>query len=127
VTKEVEERVQPAPLETALLYKILKAERETLEFLKSITAEGVDVPLPEPTVTSAKPEITDLSHQPLRSVYFFNKGPNTVYYLINDDPTEIPLEDRENITVTRPRRTIVKITLRVRTGESATVKMVGQY
>jgi len=119
--------VEPAPLQTALLYKILKAERETLEFLKSITPEGVDVPLPESTVTSAKPTIIDVPHVPLRSVYFFNKGSNTVYYLINDDATEFPLEDRESITVTRPRRTIVKITLRVRAGESATVQMKGQY
>lgn len=124
--EEVQERVEPAPLETALLYKILKAQRETLDFFKDVTAEGVDVPLPETTVTSVKPEIIDVSHQPLRSVYFFNKGPNTVYYIINNDPTPTALEDSESRTVSRPRRTIVKITLRVLSG-SATVKMVGSY
>jgi len=116
----VEERVEPAPLSIALLYKILRHLEET-------TLEGIDVPLPEPTVTSVKPEIIDVAHVPLRSVYFFNKGPNTVYYRVNDDATEIPLEDKENITVKRPKRTIVKITLRVNVGETATVKMIGQY
>jgi len=120
------ERVK-APIDTALLDDISRSLRKVIQHLEETTSIGVDVPLPEPTVTSAKPEIIDLSHQPLRSVYLFNKGPNTVYYLINDDPTEIALEDRENITVTRPRRTIVKITLRTRSGESATVKMVGAY
>jgi len=119
--------VEPAPLETALLYKILKAQRETLEFLKDTTPEGFDVPLPQKTVTSAKPEIIDVSHVPLRSVYFLNKGPNTVYYRINDDPTENSLEDRESIKVERPRRAIVKITLRTDAGQSTTVKMNGQY
>jgi len=121
------ERVEPAPLQVALLYKILKAERETLDFMKETTLEGVEIPLPETTVTDAKAKTIDISHQPLRSVYFRNKGPNTVYYLVNDDPTAIPIEDQETVTTRKPRRTIVKVTLRVNAGESATVKMVGQY
>lgn len=124
---EEEERVEPAPLEIALLYKILKAERETLKFLKSITPEGVDVPIPEKTVTSPKPTIIDLTHIPLRSVDFFNKGPDTAYYRINNDPKEIPIEDREEITAQRPKATIKYVTLRVDAGNTATIKMVGHY
>jgi len=120
------ERVK-APVDIALLDDIARGIRKITKHLEETTPEGVDVPLETKIVTSIKPEITDIAHQPLRSVYFLNKGPNTVYYLINDDPTETALEDRENITVTRPRRTIVKITLRTRSGESATVKMVGSY
>jgi len=122
IAREEIERVK-APIDTALLDDISRGIRKIVETIP----EGIDVPLPEVTVTSAKPEITDVAHVPLRSVYLFNKGPNMVYYRINDDPTEISLEDRESITVLRPRRTIVKITLRVNAGESATVKRNGQY
>ena len=127
--KTEEERVEPAPLQVALLYKILKIQRETLEFLKSITAEGVDVPLPEKTVTevSTIDLLRDYPYRPLRNIDFFNKGPNTVYYRINEEAKEIPIEDREEITAQRPKATIKYVTLRVDAGDTAKVKMVGHY
>lgn len=116
-----------APIEMILLDDVARGIKKILKHLEETTPEGIDVPLPEKTVTSAKPEIIDVAHVPLRSVYFRNKGPNTVYYRINNDPTEASLEADDTIKVERPRRTIVKITLRVDVGETATVRMNGQY
>lgn len=127
VEAEGEERVEPAPLQVALLYKILKAQRETLDFLKSITPKGIDIPIPDTTVT----DVTTLNflkeypYRALRSIDFFNKGPNTVYYRINEEAKEIPIEDREFMKAERPKATIEYVTLRVASGESATIKMIG--
>jgi len=125
VHEEIERIIPPETV--VLLDDISRGIKRVAKHLEETTLEGIDVPLPEKTVASTKPEIIDVAHVPLRSVYFFNKGANTVYYRINNDPTENSLEDRESIKVERPRRTIVKITLRVNAGESATVKMNGQY
>lgn len=124
--KEVLARVK-APIDTVLLDDISRAIRKVLQHLEETTIEGVDVPLPEPTVTSAKPEFIDVAHTPLRVVYIRNKGPDPVFYRINDDPTEIELESGESIRVERPKRTIVKVTLRTDSGKSATVRLLGQY
>jgi len=122
-----EERVEPAPLQVALLYKIMQAQRETLDFLKSITPEGIDIPITERTVTDILIVnfLKEYPYRPLRSIDFFNKGPNTAYYRINEDSKEIPIEDREILTATRPKPTIEYVTLRVSSGESATIKMTG--
>lgn len=124
---EVEEKVEPAPLQVALLYKILQAQREILKHLKETTAEGVDIPLPEKTVTDIATVdlIKDYPYRPLRSIDFFNKGPSTAYYRINDDAKEIPIEDKESITAQRPKATIKYLTLRVESGQSAMMRMVG--
>ena len=129
IQRTVEEQVERIlPPETmVLLDDISRGIRQIMKHLEETTMQGVDVPLPEKVVTSVKPEIIDVAHVPLRSIYFFNKGPNTVYYRINNDSTEVSIEDREGVTVPRPRRTIVKITLRVNAGKSATVKMSGRY
>lgn len=116
-----------APIDTVLLDDISRALRNVAKHLEETTPEGVDIPIADQYVDGTKPVIIDVSHQPLRNVYLRNKGPNTVYYLVNDDPTEIALDPQESIPIQRPRRTIVKITLRSRTGESATVRMNGQY
>jgi len=130
MTEEViEERVEPAPLEIALLYKILKAQRETLDFLKTITAEGIDVPLSEKTVTDVETInlLREYPYRPLRKVSFFNKGPDTVYVRINEDEKEIPVDNRESYVAERPRPTIKFIILRVDSGNTSTTKMIGSY
>lgn len=109
------------------LADIFEIQIKILRHLEETTPEGVDVPIPEKTVTSPKPTIIDLTHIPLRSVDFFNKGPDTVYYRINNDAKEIPIEDREEITAQRPKATIKYVTLRVDSGNTAIVKMVGHY
>lgn len=114
-------------IETILLDDISRDIRRLLKHAEETTPEGVDVPLETTTVTSIKPEIIDVAHVPLRSIYLSNKGPNSVFYRINDDPTELELESGESIKVERPRRTIVRVTLRTNTGESATVRKNGQY
>jgi len=125
---EETERVEPAPLQVALLYKLLKAQRETLEFLKDITPQGVDFPIPEQAVTEAL-TINFLKEYPyrrIRSIDFFNKGPNTVYVRVNDEK-ELLIENREAVTVSKPKATIEHITLRVVADESSTLKMLGHY
>ena len=109
------------------LADLFEVQTRILKHLEETTPEGVDVPIPEKTVTSPKPTIIDLTHIPLRSVDFFNKGPDTAYYRINNDPKEIPIEDREEITAQRPKATIKYVTLRVDAGDTAKVKMVGHY
>jgi len=125
IKQEVEKMVTPET--TILLDDISRGIRQIMKHLEETTMQGIDVPLPEKTVTSAKPEIIDVSHIPLRKVDFFNKGPNTAYYRINNDAKEIPIEDRETIVAERPRATIETITLRVDAGNSAIIKMVGSY
>jgi len=127
---EGEERVEPGPVQVALLYKILKAQRETLEFLKSVTSEGVDIPFPDKTVTSIVTVdfIKDYPYRPLRSLDpVLNKGPNTAYIRVNEDAKEIPIENREDIPIERPKATIKYVTLRVDTGLPTTIKMIGHY
>ncbi|GAI96249.1 unnamed protein product, partial [marine sediment metagenome] len=51
MTEETEtERIRPDILQTALLHKLVKLQRETLDFLKDITPQGIDFPIPEQTV-----------------------------------------------------------------------------
>jgi hypothetical protein len=128
-TEGDEERVEPAPLQVALLYKILQAQRETLQFLQDITPLGVDVPFEDQTVTGVTTIdlIKNYPYRPLRSIDFFNKGPDTAYYRINEDGKELKIEDRESITVDRRKATIKYITLRVDTGKTATIRLVGHY
>jgi len=125
-----EERVEPAPLQVALLYKILKAQRETLDFLKSVTSEGVDFPISDVVVTSIT-VVNFVKMYPYRKIRsldpVFNKGPNTAYVRVNEEAKEIPVEDREDITISRPKATIEYITIRVATGESATIRMIGHF
>lgn len=126
---EVEERVEPAPLQVALLYKILQAQREILEFLKETTAEGVDFPIPEQTVTESVliNFVKDYPYRKIRSIDFFNKGPDTAYIRINEEAKEIPIENREELAISRPKAVIEYITIRVERGKTATLRMVGHY
>jgi hypothetical protein len=126
---EGDERVEPAPLQVALLYKILQAQREILQFLKETTPEGVDVPFNDQVVTGVTTIdlIKNYPYRPLRSVDFFNKGPDTVYYRINEDGKELKIEDRESITVDRRKAIIKYIILRVDAGGTATIRLVGHY
>jgi len=131
LTSQVEESevVKPAPLQLALLYKILKTQREILAWLKETTKEGIDVPLPEYTITNIKliDLIRNYPYRPLRSIDFYNKGPDIVYYRVNEDEKEVPVENREILTCERPRATIRYVTLRVDKGKQATVKLTGHY
>lgn len=129
VETEGEERVEPAPLQIALLYKILQAQRETLQFLKETTAEGVDFPIPEQTVTEAAliNFVKEYPYRKIRSIDFFNKGPDTAYIRVNEETKEIPIENREELTINRPRAVIEHITIRVDKGKTATLRMVGHY
>lgn len=125
---EEAERVAPAPLQVALLYKLLKAQRETLDFLKDITPEGVNFPIPEKTVTEAVTInfLKEYPYRKIRSIDFFNKGPDTVYVRVNEEK-ELTIENREAVTVSKPKAVIEHITLRVVADESSTLKMFGHY
>ncbi len=128
MTQEDEEKISPAPLGIALLYKLLKAQRETLDFLKDITPQGIDFPIPEKTVTEAVTInfLKEYPYRKIRSIDFFNKGPDTVYVRVNEEK-ELPIENRETVTVSKPKAVIEHITLRVVAGESATLRMLGHY
>ena len=123
------EKVEPAPLQVALLYKILQAQRETLQFLKDVTPQGVDVPFDDQVVTGVTTIdlIKNYPYRPLRSIDFFNKGSDTAYIRINEDGKEISIENREAISVERPKATIRYITLRVGTAETSTIRLLGHY
>jgi len=123
------EKVEPAPLQVALLYKILQAQRQVLQFLQDITPEGKDMSFDDQVVTvvTTIDLIKNYPYHPLRSIDFFNKGPDTAYYRINEDGKEIKIENRESITVDRRKATITYITLRVVSGASATIRLIGHY
>lgn len=123
-----EERIEPAPLNTALLYKMLKEIRELVQLHKETTPEGVEFRIPTVTVTGVHTInfIKDYPFRPVRGVDFFNKGPDTCYIRINEEK-EVDLEDRESLSVYRPKATIHHIILRVDKGKSAVVRMVGRY
>jgi len=123
VKREVE-RVFPPEI-TVLLDDSSRGVRQVYRHLVETTAEGIDVPLPEVEVREV--EYVDLKHMPLRSIDLFNKGPDQAYYRVNDDPREIMIENREFITISRPRRTIWRLTLRVDGGKLARVKLIGHY
>lgn len=132
VEGEGEERVEPAPLQVALLYKILKAQRETLEFLKSITPEGVDVPIPNQTVSdiTVVDFIKNWPFRPLRSLDpIFNEGPNTAYVRVNEEAREreVSVQDREKIAIVKPKAIIKYVTLRVVKGYCTTIRITGHY
>lgn len=111
------------------LADLTELQQQILTHLRETTAEGVDVPLPEKVVIGVETInlIREYPYRPLRSIDFFNKGPDTAYYRINEEEKEIPIENRESITVSRPRPTIEYVTLKVAPGESATVKLIGHY
>ena len=111
------------------LVDVSELQTKILKHMKETTAEGVDIPLPEKTVTrvSTVNLIKDYPYRPLRKVDFFNKGPDTVYIRVNEEAKEIPIENRESYVAERPRATIEYITLRVAAGQTSTTKMVGSY
>jgi hypothetical protein len=111
------------------LADLSELQTKILKHMEETTPAGIDIPLPEKTVTDIATVdlIKDYPYRALRSVDFFNKGPNTAYFRINNEAKEIPIEDREQITVSRPRATIEYITLRVDPDEPTTVKLLGHY
>jgi len=109
------------------LADITEIQQKIFTHLIETTPEGIDIPLSEKTVTDIATIdlIKEYPYRPLRSIDFFNKGPNTAYYRINNDAKEVPIEDREILKAERPKATIEYVTLRVASGESATIKMTG--
>jgi len=127
VKQEVERLVPPEM--TILLDDIARGIKQILAHLRETTPEGVDVKLPELTVTDVEllDFLREYPYRPLRSIDLFNKGPDTAYYRVNEEGKEIPIENREYIRVERPKATIRFMTLRVDKGKSATIKPIGHY
>lgn len=116
-------------IETVLLDDISRGIRKILTHLEETTPDGVTVELPEKTVTATETInlLRDYPYRPLRKIYFYNKGPDTAYIRINDDGKEVSIENRENIVVERPKATIEFFTLRVDSGNTATIRPKGFY
>ena len=110
------------------LADITELQTKILTHLQEITPQGVDVKFDDQTVTAITTLdfIKNYPYHPLRSIDFFNKGANTVYYRINEDGKEIPIEDRVQQTAERPRATIKYLTLRVESG-TAVMQLIGHY
>jgi len=112
------------------LVEISEAQNKLLKHTQEITAEGVDFPIADVVVTSITVVnfVKEYPYRKIRSLDpIFNKGPNTAYIRVNEEAKEIPVEDREDITISRPRATIEYITIRVATDESATIRMMGHF
>ncbi len=133
-TKEDKKRITPEAFQAIKLDEI--AERlgdlteiqgKVLQHLKETTPEGIDFPIDTVAVTTAQLVnfLKSYPYRKLRSIDFYNKGTDTVYIRINEDAKEVPLEAQEQITLTRPRAIIEYLTLRVDSGTSATLRMVG--
>jgi len=126
--EDKEGRVEPAPLEVALLYKILEAQRETLTFIKDHTPEGVTEIVEKNVTTASVTTINFLREYPYRklfSVLIVNKGPSDVWARINNDKEQL-VEDGETIPFEKGKAIIEYASLRVETG-SAEVRLVIKY
>jgi len=112
------------------LVELSELQAKLLKHIQETTAEGVDFPIPDITVTDNY-HINFVKEYPYRKARsldpIFNKGPNTAYIRVNEEAKEIPVEDREDISISRPKATIEYITIRVAAGESATIRMIGHY
>lgn len=110
------------------LADLFEIENNILKHLQETTGEGVDFPITEQTVTETVTVnfLKEYPYRKIRSIDFFNKGPNTVYVRVNEEK-ELPIENRETVTVSKPKAVIEHITLRVTTGESSTLRMLGHY
>jgi len=111
------------------LADLTETMRDIKKHLTDTLPEGIDIPFDDQVVTGITTIdlIKNYPYRPMRSVDFFNKGPDTAYYKINEDGKEIKIENRESITVDRRKATITYITLRVVSGASATIRLIGHY
>jgi len=103
--------------------------QKVLTHLQETTAEGVDIPFKDTTVTGTTllHFVKDYPYHLLRSLDMLNKGPGTAYYRVNEDAKEVEVEDRESVRIERPKATIEYMTLRVDAGQSTTVQLTGHY
>jgi len=127
VEPEVEEKVEPAPLQVALLYKLLKVQRETLEFLQSTTPEGINVLVFDDTVEPGVKGINLVKEYPYHRLFkaeIINKGLNIVYARINNEK-EVPIEPEETIVFEKSKALIEYISLRVIA--TTKIKILGRY
>jgi signal transduction protein with GAF and PtsI domain len=112
------------------LADLTEVQNKLLEHIRETTPEGVDFPISDVVVTSITVVnfVKDYPYRKIRSLDpIFNKGPNTAYIRVNEEAKEIPVEDREDITISRPRATIEYIRIRVASEESATMRMIGHF
>jgi len=130
-----EKKEVPPDLQTVLLMDIgetlvelSELQAKILKHMEETTPEGVTFPIKDVTVTTTSYTsfITESPYRKIRGIDFFNKGPNTVYVRVNGDK-ELSIEDKEQISVRKPRATIDHVTMRVAPGESATVRRTGYY
>jgi len=131
---ESEEReiIKPAPLQVALLYKIMKAQREILQVdkqLLEIEKKRVPQGLIQPVTLSATEELkTYEPPTPWFSVDVYNEGPDTVHVGINDKAREFKSIERN-----RARRfdfgmaKIERIYYKCDRGGAATVNLTGTF
>jgi len=129
---EAEEVIEPGPLQVALLYKIMKAQREILQVNKQlleIEKKRVPEGLIQPVTLSATEDLkTYEPPTPWFSVDVYCAGPNTVHIGINDKAKEFKAVERN-----RARRfdfgmaKIEKIYYKCSRGETATLDITGTY
>jgi len=112
------------------LADITQVQTQILEHIKETTPDGVDFPISDVTVTGATVVnfVKEYPYRKIRSLDpVFNKGSNTAYIRVNEEAKEIPVENRESLSISRPKATIEYITIRVASGESATIRMIGHF
>jgi len=123
-------KVSPEAYQSVMLDEIAGRLADIMEHLKETTPEGVDFPIEDILVTgtSVVNFVKDYPYRKIRSLDpVLNKGPNTAYIRVNEEAKEIPVEDREDVPISRPKATIEYVTIRVASGESATIRMIGHF
>jgi len=123
-------KISPEAYQSIMLDEIAGRLADIMEHMKETTPEGVDFPIADVLVsgTSVVNFVKNYPYRKIRSLDpVFNKGPNTAYIRVNEEAKEIPIENREDIRVIRPKATIEYITLRVAAGETATLRMIGHF
>jgi len=109
------------------LVELSESQAKLLQHMQETTPEGLDYPIEDVTVTATTTInfVKNYPYRKLRSIDpIFNKGPNTAWIRVNE-AKEIPVEDREDIEIRRPKATIEYITIRVESGKPTTIRMIG--
>jgi len=109
------------------LVELSESQAKLLQHVQETTPEGLDYPIEDVTVTATTTInfVKNYPYRKLRSIDpIFNKGPNTAWIRVNE-AKEIPVEDREDIEIRRPKTTIEYVTIRVESGKPTTIRMIG--
>lgn len=111
-----------------MLEEVQAVIRRILEHLASESFEGEEDPRNSLSVTGSV-VLIDLIRKPWIAASFTNYGPSTVYVAINIPTREIEVRVNESVEIDRQhaKKRIEYVFYRCATGDTATMRIVGQF